>query len=203
MTANGRARIQYRMERGFVAWDNSRWQISVQVHNRDTYLAGVTYVPTAFYLNLPEDMKNLPKRIEKAKASKKSVKEKGLFEAGAGLSIKSEAYTLYTNKNGVKGYFERTTSKGKETWHYDVRAWSRIMEIAQDHANVKPEILSIGNLESATLEWPSGDLGLYDGTQPQSQTIADAKSLNKLKKMFGNVKYGSGSGCPFSAYLTL
>lgn len=203
MTEEGRERIEYRLEHGFVVPDKTQWKISVDIHNKDTYLAGVTYVPTAFYLNLTGDMESLPQRIEKAKVPKKSVKVKSLFENGVRLSKGYECYYLMSNKKGAAGYFRFSPDKGSPTWHYNLTAYNEIMEAVRASAGVVPEILSVGNLASATLEWPSGGLGLNDGAPPQSQTITDAKSLNQLKKLFKSVKYTGASKCPFSAFLTL
>lgn len=182
-----RAQIIYAREHGFSAGDKTRPQLCMYIHSIDTWRAGATDQPCAFYLDadIPEDLTG-EKFLEKDELIEFTRIPIGLY-----VQEGENSCELVISENGVKA-----VETGDPHRLYEAGpGYDALVDRAAEVLGYRPGDMLFpgGDSIRATLEWQDG-----------SACIEDAEKLERLDEMFRNADFTVGSvNCPSPCFLTI
>lgn len=205
MDAQGRAQLAWRAEKGFDAEDRSRPHLVVEVHNLDSWTAGVTNQPTGFCLNIgePKDLLG-EKSMPRAEAAEKFT----IIPIGVYLRQPDGSYwELVLSADGQKGVLteDRLYLAGSD---FDL-----LLDRAEAVLGYRPGDMDFTEKQSvrAVCRWQAGSVRVDDGGVEQQQSwdagelvLTDAEKLRALDAMLAGADFTVGSvNCPSPFFLTL
>jgi len=185
-----RAQMVYAREHGFDAEDKSRPQLCMYVHNIDTWRAGATDQPYAFYLNLdvPEDLMG-ETFLEEAELIQFTRIPIGLYVREDGDYLNERE--LVVSQSGMKAVETNNPHRLYEAGP----GYDALVNLAAEVLGYRPGDMGFLGKKSirATLEW-----------QDNSVCIEDAEKLRQLDEMFSKADFSVGSvNCPSPCFLTM
>ena len=196
-------REAYQEQMGFVDYDESCAQLGMFVHNIDTWRAGATREPIAFYMNIEEPKALLGERsMDSAEAFQRyDVTDLGLFVMQGG-----DFKNLLVSEGGMKGVFHncRIYEAGAD---YDI-----LMERAEQILGYRPGDMDFLGKTSvrATIEWLPASHPLYDHWAGEERSwsggsvTVEGEALQRLDAALNGADFTVGSvNCPSDIFLTV
>ena len=185
-----RTQMVYAREHGFSAEDKNRPQLCILVHNIDTWRAGATDQPYAFYLDvdMPEDLTG-NKFLEEDELIQFTRIPIGLYIQEDGDSLNE--CNLVVSPSGMKAVETNDPHRLYEAGP----GYDTLVNLATEVLDYRPGEADFLGKESirATLEWQDG-----------SVCIEDPGKLDKLDAMFSRADFTVGSvNCPSPCFLIM
>ena len=185
-----RTQMVYAREHGFSAEDKNRPQLCILVHNIDTWRAGATDQPYAFYLDvdMPEDLTG-NKFLEEDELIQFTRIPIGLYVREYGDSLNE--CDLVVSPSGMKAVETNDPHRLYEAGP----GYDTLVNLATEVLDYRPGEADFLGKESirATLEWQDG-----------SVCIEDPGKLDKLDAMFSRADFTVGSvNCPSPCFLIM
>lgn len=185
-----RTQMVYAREHGFSAQDKNRPQLCMYVHNIDTWRAGATDQPYAFYLDidLPEELMG-ESFLEEDELIRFTRIPIGLCVREYEDSFNSRE--LVVSQNGIKAVETNDPHRLYEAGP----GYDALVDRAAEVLGYRPGDMDFLGEDSirATLEW-----------KDNSVSIEDAEALDQLDAMLGKADFSVGSvNCPSPCFLTV
>lgn len=205
-TAEGRAELKWMAARGLELEDRSRAQLVLYVHTLETWKAGITDQPSAYYVSMP-----VPDDLLGARSiSYEQAERTGVVDLGVYMHDGYDSYHLVCGRNGVPGVVVNPY-EGETRLYEAGPGYERLMQIAEEKLGYRPGDMDFLGKTSvrAVFEWaddvdlpnPNGD---YVETPAGERVIEDAKTLRALDRALNNADFTIGLvNHPSPAFLTV
>lgn len=175
------------LENGFSAEDKNHPQLCIELHNIDSWRAGVTNQPKAFYLDIEESEALLGEKfLEEVELISYTRIPIGLY-----LKKGKSYHALVISEDGIKAVETNDPHRLYEAGP----GYDTLVNLATEVLGYRPGEADFLGKDSvrATLEWQDG-----------SVCIEDPGKLDKLDAMFSRADFTVGSvNCPSPCFLTM